>query len=116
MQKVRVNVQQLDSNNVIIPSANGIQFTGIIVQEFIYAKCVYGNAPIYVKIPIDLTIEATEEYTVLQGFLTKELHFCEGKTNLIGFLEQFSYYQIEEHLKEQVDNAVKDEINSYNLQ
>ncbi len=115
MQKVRVNVQQMD-NNVIIPSTNGIQFTGIIKQKFIYAKCVYGIAPEYVKIPVDSTIEATEEYTALPGFLTKELQYQKKENNLCGFLESFSCCNIEETLKKQVDDAVQAELNHYEAQ
>lgn len=114
MQKVRVNVQQMNGD-VIIPSADGTQFTGIIHNGFIYAKCVYGVAPNYVKIPISATIEATEEYTFLSGFITKELHFQKGNGNLVAFLEFFSYCQIEDNLRNIVDNAVQDEINAYKI-
>ena len=88
MQKVRVNVQQMNGD-VIIPSADGTQFTGII--------------------------QATEEYTFLSGFITKELHFQKGNGNLVAFLEFFSYCQIEDNLRNIVDNAVQDEINAYKI-
>lgn len=115
MQKVRVNVQQMNGD-VIIPSADGTQFTGIIHDGFIYAKCVYGAAPNYVKIPICTTIETTDEYTSLAGFVTKELRFHKENGNLITFLEKFSYCQIEDDLRDQIEDAVQDEINYYNSQ
>lgn len=112
MKKVRVNVQLMDENDVIIPS-EGTQFTGVMDEKFIYAKCTYGNAPEYVRLPIADTHEATEEYTSLPGFSTKELRISKNSVENLRKLEVYSSLEFTANIKSAIHAAVEAEKKAY---
>lgn len=116
MKKVRVNVQLMDENDVIISSFEGIQFTGVMDANFIYAKRTYGSAPDYVQIPINNTHEATDEYTSLPGFSTKELRIPKNSVENLRKLDVYSTLEFSENMKSAIDSAVKAEELAYESQ
>lgn len=116
MQKVRVNVQLMDENDVIISSFEGIQFTGVMDENFIYAKRTYGNAPDYVQIPINSAYEATDEYTPLPGFSTMELRIPKNSVENLRKLDVYSTLEFTENMKNTINDAVKAEEMAYESQ
>lgn len=113
MKQVRVNVQLMDENDVIISSFEGIQFTGVMDENFIYAKRTYGSAPDYVQIPISSTHEATDEYTPLPGFATKELRIPKNSAENLRKLDVYSTLEFTENTKIAIHSAVKAEEMAY---
>ena len=75
MQKVNVVAVILNEDNVIISSP--AQFTGVLDNSTIYAKCVYGDGPEYVTIPVTEAQDCTEEYLSKPGFKVYEIKIPE---------------------------------------
>lgn len=75
MQKVNVVAVILNEDNVIISSP--AQFTGILDNSTIYAKCVYGDGPEYVMIPVTDTKDCTDEYALTPDFKVYEIKIPE---------------------------------------
>ena len=75
MQRVTVVVVMLNEENVI--SSTPAQFTGVLDNSTIYAKCVYGDGPEYVSIPVTETQDCTKEYLSKPGFKVYEIKIPE---------------------------------------
>lgn len=112
MQKVRVNVVLLDQQGVIVPSFEGTQFTGVKNDEFIYARCVFGAAPTFVKIPVADAREASEEYSSLPDFQTKEFSIQEQNYSK-DYFAKYGIDTLEEAMLNTINNAVSAEEKFY---
>lgn len=112
MKKVIVNILLMDENGVIDCSFKGIQFTGVMNEEFIFAKCVYGKGPEYVQIPIGDILDKTEEYRTLQDFCTVEMKIPQ-KISVTEKLQQYFNLNLTDELKKFIDETIKVETKAY---
>ena len=112
MQKVILVVTRME-NDVII-SQDG-QFTGVMDEEFIYAKAVLGCIPRYIKIPKSQTFECTEQYKEVKGFSIRECHISRGEVGL-NSLRKYFYPIISADIEAEIDDAIKAEHEEINAQ